>query len=123
MNHVETYMAPRLDSEPQRMYAPGGQPLCRGRSRVFDFAALTCLVLILSLGVCAKALAFQDELSSIEQRVVCVCAGDTLWSLASSHPIEGLSTADTVEVIKGWNHLTTSCIAVGESLVVPSNDR
>lgn len=43
----------------------------------------------------------------------------TLWDLAAAHPVEGLSTAATVELIKAENHLTSATIYPGQTVLVP----
>lgn len=57
-----------------------------------------------------------DEAARIEIRVQ---PGESLWSLAEAYPIDGLSTAETVEAIKDWNDLSLSTLDAGESLIVP----
>lgn len=48
-----------------------------------------------------------------------VSASQTLWEIASAHRIDGMSTAETVEVIKSLNGLTDSSLRVGQVVEVP----
>jgi len=53
-------------------------------------------------------------------------AGDTLWSIAETHPVEGLTTAQVVDTIASVNHLDGDVVAPGQTIEVPSlelNDR
>ena len=43
----------------------------------------------------------------------------TLWSLAGEHPIDGMSTAQTVEYIQRINERSDSTLRVGEVVLVP----
>lgn len=56
------------------------------------------------------------DVSSVPVRVE---ASQTLWSLAGEHPIEGMTTAQTVEYIQLINELESSNLRVGEVVLVP----
>ncbi len=43
----------------------------------------------------------------------------TLWDIASAHPIDGLTTPQTVDRIKQINGLTSSQLHIGQELAVP----
>ncbi len=45
--------------------------------------------------------------------------GDTLWGIARSHSIEGVSTYDLVEWLYEQNELPSSCLAPGQTLRIP----
>ena len=44
----------------------------------------------------------------------------TLWDLAREHGVSGLSTAETVTLIRARNDLPTGSLVVGQSLQVPA---
>ncbi len=44
----------------------------------------------------------------------------SLWTLASAHPVEGLSTPETVQLIAQENGLATGMLQVGDTLLVPA---
>ena len=46
--------------------------------------------------------------------------GDTLWSIAQAHPVKGLTTAQTADIIASSNSLDGSPLATGRTLVVPA---
>ena len=46
--------------------------------------------------------------------------GDTLWSIASAHPADGVSVDETVSILRSWNGLTESLLQPGMSLEVPA---
>ena len=43
----------------------------------------------------------------------------TLWQIAQEYPIEGLSTAETVQVLVGLNEMEDASLVVGQALLVP----
>lgn len=49
-----------------------------------------------------------------------VDSSQTLWGIAQAHPIEGLSTAQTVAAIRTANHLSDSALREGQLLRVPA---
>jgi len=49
-----------------------------------------------------------------------VHAGDTPWSIAQSHPVDGLTTAQTADLIIEMNGVDGSCLVAGESIRIPS---
>lgn len=49
--------------------------------------------------------------------------GTSLWSIASAHPVPGLSVAETVELIRTANNLHSSVVYVGQTLQVPASQR
>lgn len=57
-----------------------------------------------------------DTCQTEEVRVV---AGDTLWSIATHHGVEGVSTYDVIRWIRQHNGLPTSAIRAGDMLTVP----
>ena len=46
--------------------------------------------------------------------------GDSLWSLAQEHPIDGLSTQETSDMIRSVNHLDRGSLDAGAVLKVPT---
>lgn len=51
---------------------------------------------------------------------VSVAESGTLWGLAAEHPVSGLSTAETIDLIVEENGLTSSVLHAGQTVVVPS---
>ncbi len=52
-------------------------------------------------------------------RTVSVSQGDTLWEIASNHPVAGLSTAEMVDVLTELNGLDGAFLTAGSSVIVP----
>lgn len=44
----------------------------------------------------------------------------TLWDIASTHTVPGLSTSATIDLIQAENRLTSSTLHAGQTLVVPA---
>lgn len=61
--------------------------------------------------------AYQAEVQEIV--TIDVCAGDTLWDIASSHLPEGKSIRSYMNQIKKANHMKTSDIQEGQLLILP----
>ena len=89
---------------------------------------LAIIVLIGALAAGASALnglsrqqaAFESAMASDARIVVDVESGDTLWSIASAHPADGVSVDETVSILRSWNGLTESLLQPGMSLEVPA---
>lgn len=48
--------------------------------------------------------------------------GDSLWTIAESHPVEGVSTPELVAWLKEANDLESSALGLGQTLSVPMSD-
>lgn len=48
-----------------------------------------------------------------------VSTGDSLWSLAESHPVKGATTQEVASYIKQANHLGSSELLAGQQVEVP----
>ena len=59
-------------------------------------------------------------LSNCATQSVEVSMGDSLWSIAEAHPVEGVSTPEVVSWIVKANNLPNSSVASGQALVVPA---
>ena len=90
-------------------------------SRNFKVAIGVLAVLaVLFGGLASRQAAFDAALASQSRIEVAVERGDTLWSIASAHPIDGMSQVDTVEVLKSWNGLEQASLQPGMVLSVPA---
>ena len=59
---------------------------------------------------------------SLETSSLRIEAGDTLWSIATAHPVPGLSTAQTAELLTDINGLDGAMLAAGSTVQVPLAD-
>lgn len=91
----------------------------RDRLRISAFEAAVLAVIAFALIAAAMASGDAARPAATSTRTVKVAAGETLWELASTHPIAGLSTAQTVERIAELNGLSTHNVTAGQSLNVP----
>ncbi|MBQ9058492.1 MAG: LysM peptidoglycan-binding domain-containing protein [Atopobiaceae bacterium] len=61
-------------------------------------------------------------IQNVELEQMVVMPGDNLWSIASHHGIENLSTQETIRFINEQNKLdSTQPLMAGQRLLVPSN--
>lgn len=67
----------------------------------------------------SRAEAHADTLSHISFEEVRVQAGDSLWSLASQHPINDFTTQETADAIAEANELEGVVLQAGETILVP----
>ncbi len=60
---------------------------------------------------------------SIPQDSITVKVGesDTLWEIAASNPVAGMSTAEHVSLIQRMNGVTNSGVVAGQLLIIPSD--
>ncbi|MHB8049927.1 MAG: LysM peptidoglycan-binding domain-containing protein [Coriobacteriia bacterium] len=94
-------------------------PLTIQRLGRFAYALLlTCVVLAI---VVALVVGVERPQPSAWTAVTVEQSG-TLWALAQAHPVTGLTTAETVELIKRSNHLESALITPGQALRVPAQD-
>ena len=58
--------------------------------------------------------------ATVSTETVLISSGDTLWSIASAHPVAGLDTAGTVDLIAELNHLDGFTLVAGDTVLVPA---
>lgn len=110
--HKSNMMMNRRGAARRQMRA--GQAL---RARVVElsvFAVLLCALAFAGYRATAPAAAQYTQTESIK-----VSSHETLWQIAAEHRIGGLSTAETVELIKQINGMTDSGLHVGQVVEVP----
>lgn len=79
------------------------------------------IVILVMLVLVAAVLVSGDRSGATFDTVkVTVLPGDTLWSLAERYPIEGRSTAQTVDLLADINELDGPAIHAGVALSVPA---
>jgi hypothetical protein len=62
----------------------------------------------------------QSAFEATSYETVTVTSGDSLWSIAESHPVEGCSTQEVVRHIREENALESASLSVGTRLTVPT---
>lgn len=80
--------------------------------------SILAMLIVIALIVIAANSGLRTSTPS-STRTVSVASGQTLWGLAISHPVEGLTTAQTVELIGEMNGLQGGAVAVGQQLTIP----
>jgi len=94
----------------------------QGRHRVPSLVALEWVsVALVGLALVATLvwLAAEPTPAEVPTRSLRVEAGDSLWSIAAAHRVEGLTTEQTVELIRNTNGMTGSMLQTGQLLRVP----
>jgi len=79
-----------------------------------------CAVGLLAIALILAAAGALSPTVEVPFSPVRIDEGQTLWRLAQDHPIEGLTTAQTVEVIEERNRLSTGSLQAGMTVQVPS---
>lgn len=88
---------------------------------IFIVAALIAVSLIGMIGVFqAQQAQFDAALAHADRLEIVVEPGDTLWTIAEDHHIDGVDTQQTVDIIRSWNSLSVSSLQPGDSIVVPA---
>ena len=82
--------------------------------------ALTLFFVLATTIFSARHAAYAESVSNVTYETVRVQSGDSLWSLAQEHPIEGLSTQETSDMIRNVNHLEKGSLDAGAHLKVPA---
>lgn len=88
-------------------------------STIVAFAVALTLFFVLATSIfSARHAAYAESVSNVTYETVRVQSGDSLWSLAQEHPIEGLSTQETSDMIRDVNHLEHGSLDAGAHLKV-----
>ena len=96
-------------------------PVALKASTVIAVAVAFTLFFVLATSVfSARHAAYAESVSNVTYETVRVQSGDSLWSLAQEHPIEGLSTQETSDMIRSVNHLEHGSLNAGAHLKVPA---
>lgn len=78
---------------------------------------LVVLVLLLLGGLMTSRRPAAPDIPTMRVRAE---AGETLWTLASAYPVQGLSTDETAELIGRMNHSRSSALLQGAVVRVPA---
>lgn len=101
-----------------------GATRSNGRPDRSGFSTLEwCTLLIVGIAVVLAASSALTAPAEAPMSPVKVKPGQTLWQLATVHPVEGLTTAQTVELIAERNDLDHGSLRAGATLLVPSGVR
>ena len=96
-------------------------PVALKASTIVAFAVAFTLFFVLATTVfTARHTAYADSVSTVTYETVRVHTGDSLWSLAEEHPVEGLTTQETSDMIRNVNHLERGSLDAGAVLKVPA---
>lgn len=101
--------------------AVASAPVALKASTVVAIAFAFTLFFVLAMTVfTARHAAYADSVANVTYETVRVQTGDSLWSLAEDHPVEGLSTQETSDMIRSVNHLEHGSLNAGAHLKVPA---
>jgi len=108
----------------RRQAGPGGRPRSRptGTSRSAPLSRTERAILIVLAGIlvlCALASRHPTPTAAPTTHVR-VEHGDTLWAIASRNAPDGLSTAQTADLIAQLNGLSSPVLVAGRELDVPT---
>ena len=90
----------------------------RRGARVVETAAFAFVIMAVGIVIAMPHPAPEADLT----RPVRVQAGQTLWELAVRHPLQGATTAETVDAIRKVNNLEGSSLVAGGIVLVPAAD-
>ena len=93
------------------------EPWRRGVTRL----EIVALLIIAILLVAGPLLSRTVTPRGVHTAALRVDQGDSLWTIAASHPVAGLTTFQTTVLIADSNHLGSGRIAAGSVLMVPAN--
>ena len=101
--------------------AAASAPVALKASTIIALAVSLTLFFVLATSIfSARHAAYAESVSNVTYETVRVQSGDSLWSLAQEHPIEGLSTQETSDMIRSVNHLEHGSLDAGAHLKVPA---
>lgn len=106
---------------PSQCVATASAPAALKVSTIVALAVALTLFFVLATSIfSARHAAYAESASNVTYETIRVQSGDSLWSLAQEHPIEGLSTQETSDMIRNVNHLEHGSLDAGEHLKVPA---
>lgn len=115
-----------MNQATQIRYMAAHRRSTRAQARALQAARLeTTLAVVLLTILAISALVMSANSREVDTRmtqVITVGQSDSLWELASAHPVPGVETAELVRAIAEMNDLDTSTIVPGQRLVVPASD-
>lgn len=96
-------------------------PVALKASTIVALAVALTLFFVLATSIfSARHAAYAESASNVTYETVRVQSGDSLWSLAQEHSVDGLSTQETSDVIRSVNHLEHGSLVAGDVLKVPA---
>ena len=111
---------PGKPAHTQRVVKPSAPAALKVSTIVALAVALTLFFVLATSIFSARHAAYAESVSNVTYETVRVQSGDSLWSLAQEHPIEGLSTRETSDMIRDVNHLEHGSLDAGAHLKVPA---
>ena len=111
-------------ARPERQVTHRSEARTSRLARVCASAGVAVMFLIVFVaGVSAfssRADLVSQAASEVAWAATSVREGDSLWTLAESHPIEGLSTQETADIIESYNSFDSVVLIAGDTVLVPS---
>lgn len=111
-------------ARPERQVTHRSETRTSRLARVCAAAGVAVMFLIVFVaGVSAfsnRADLVSQAASEVAWAETSVREGDSLWTLAESHPIEGLSTQETADIIESYNSFDSVVLIAGDTVLVPS---
>ncbi|GAB4286553.1 MAG: hypothetical protein Kow0067_10560 [Coriobacteriia bacterium] len=95
-------------------------PRERTRLTIVEASVLAIVAIALVAAAVGPALARDEHVG--RTKTIKVSTNDSLWTIAAADPVDGLTTAQTVRLIKDMNGLSESVIVDGQLLTVPSDE-
>lgn len=96
-------------------------PVALKASTIVALAVALTLFFVLATSIfSARHAAYAESASNVTYETVRVQSGDSLWSLAQEHSVDGLSTQETSDMIRSVNHLEHGSLDAGDVLKVPA---
>lgn len=96
-------------------------PVALKASTIVALAVALTLFFVLATSIfSARHAAYAESASNVTYEAVRVQSGDSLWSLAQEHSVDGLSTQETSDIIRSVNHLEHGSLDAGDVLKVPA---
>jgi len=104
----------------RRRPAEPSEPVEPSHSAAIETFILIVLAILLILGIATSS--GRSHAAQPTSRVH-VDAGDTLWSIAVAHPVEGQTTQQTAELIAEMNGPRAGVLIAGTTIRVPASSR
>lgn len=106
-----------------RQRAQNRDAAMRKTARVRTYVLLFACLIVLAMPMFMSATHVRGQLASlspVSMESYLVAPGDTLWDIATCHPIEGLSVQENVYWLMNQNNLSDALLTPGQVVIVPT---
>lgn len=109
----------RISVVPKQATHHAAQRWSNARGLFVAIIAALCISVVLFGCIQARSFLVNRTLDSTREEYVDVQPGDSLWTLAQEHPVNGADTSEVMSWIQRTNGLADTTLKPGQEIIVP----